>query len=398
MSPGAGDGHQERVLFAQYAHPAAFPPVERAATILHESGWRVRIIGASGTETDPLASESSLDVRLVSRRGTGLRQKARYAWFLLVGASHLLRWRPKWVYASDAFATPLGLLAAMLGFRVVYHEHDAPIDERPSAFARAILAARARLLRLAAVIVTPNADRSAAASAEAGGRAVVTVWNCPLRREIPARQARSEDEPARLVYHGSIGRDRPPLAIVDAMARVSTPLELEVAGYETIGSRGLVDELRRRAADLGVAARVRAYPPMPRAALLERAARCDIGLSFMPTDRPNFNERTMAGASNKAFEYLACGVPLLVSPMPDWQRLFVDRGLAFAADPNDADDLARVLRLAVERRDELARMGELGRELVQREWNYETQFRPVRELMERGALAARSAELTSHAT
>lgn len=377
---------RRRVLFALYAHPAAFPPVERAAQILRESGWRVRVIGAAGLETDALAGRNleGLEVRLVSRAGQGLRQKLQYARFLAVCALHLIRWRPRWVYVSDTFATPFGLLASVAGFRVLYHEHDAPIDEAHSAFVRAILSARRALLRRATVVVTPNASRSAAASREGGGRPVVTAWNCPRLTEIPSRAAaRREHTPLRIVYHGSIGRDRPPFAIVDAIARVGGDAELEIAGYETVGSRGQVAETIRRAEALGIATRVMTSGPMPRAELLERAAAGHLGLAFMPTVDPNFNERTMAGASNKAFEYLACGVPLLVSDLPDWRELFVDRGVAFAADPGDVDGLARVLRHAMEHRAELEAMGERGRRLVSAEWNYEIQFRPVLDAMAR---------------
>ncbi|MFL5563194.1 MAG: glycosyltransferase, partial [Gemmatimonadaceae bacterium] len=129
--------------------------------------------------------------------------------------------------------------------------------------------------------------------------------------------------------------------------------------------------------------------PMPRATLLERAATCDLGLSFMPTTSPNFNEVTMAGASNKAFEYLACGVPILVSDMPDWQRMFVEPGVAFAAAPGDIASLTRILRHAMEHRTELAAMGETGQELIAREWNYETQFGRVLEEIERQSGASK---------
>lgn len=385
-SPAAAPGNRPRVLFALYAHPAAYPPVERAAQLLQAGGCQVRIVGARGLETDALAGSDSarLDIKLVSRAGAGLVQKLRYAWFLVACAIEIVRWRPRWVHVSDSFAAPVGLLAAIAGRRVVFHEHDAPIAEAHSTFVRVILRARHALLRRAAVVVTPNVGRSAALSEAAGGREVITAWNCPRLTELPPlARRRSTGRPLRVVYHGSIGRDRPPLAIVDAMARAGGEAELEVAGYETVGSRGLLDELVRRAARFNLSERVAVSGPMPRAALLERAADCDLGLAFMPTVATNFNERTMAGASNKAFEYLACGVPLLVSDMPDWKELFVDRGVAFASDPGDVETLAARLRHAQDHRTEIAAMGARGRQLVETEWNYETQFRPVADAMQR---------------
>lgn len=379
-----------RVLIVMYAHPSGFPPVERAARILHSDGWAVRIIGARGLETDALgvSSLAGIDVRLVDRGGHGARQKLQYAGFLLRCAYHLLTWRPAWVYTSDLMATPAGLLAAIAGMRVLYHEHDAPTDERPSRFVRALLRARSALLRRAAILVTPNAARSEAMSAEANGRSVITAWNCPLASEVATGARTPPSGALKLAYHGSIVPGRPPIAILDAMARTSGRVELTVAGYETNGTRGFVQQLADRARALGIEDRLTLLPAMPRRALLEIAARSDLGLSFMPGEDGNWNEVRMAGASNKAFEYLASGVPLLVSELPDWKQIFVRAGVAWACDANDVDSLVRVLDQAIGDRATVAAMGERGRQLVLERWNYETQFAPVLRAMNRAVNGA----------
>jgi hypothetical protein len=75
--------------------------------------------------------------------------------------------------------------------------------------------------------------------------------------------------------------------------------------------------------------------------------------------------------------------------MPDWQRMFVDRGVAFAAAPGDAVALTQILRHATGHRAELAAMGDRGQQLIAREWNYETQFAPVLEEIERQSGASK---------
>jgi glycosyltransferase involved in cell wall biosynthesis len=370
---------QSRVLFVQYTHPAGFPPIERAARILQSNGWGVRLIGAGGIGTDALAAEArrTLDVRLASRSGRGVVQKLQYARFLLLCAWHVFAWRPDWVYVSDSFATPIGMLAHLTGLRVVYHEHDRPTDESPSRFVRMILGTRRALLMRAGILITPNEERSVALSSEAEGQPVLTIWNCPSLTEVKAPGKRSANGALKLVYHGSIVPGRPPLALLEAMARAAGPVELHVAGYETLGSRGYVNEILRRANECGVGDRVNVSLALPRDELLERASRCDLGLSLMPTRNVNVNESRMAGASNKAFEYLACGIPLIVSDLNDWRRLFVDGGVAWACDPADVASIVQVLDRALKDREKVIRMGERGRELVLREWNYETQFAPV---------------------
>ena len=55
--------------------------------------------------------------------------------------------------------------------------------------------------------------------------------------------------------------------------------------------------------------------------MLDRVRSADVGLSLLPMrpDDPSIVE--LLGASNKSFEYLACGLVLLVTDLPSWRRL-----------------------------------------------------------------------------
>ena len=94
----------------------------------------------------------------------------------------------------------------------------------------------------------------------------------------------------------------------------------------------------------------------------------------MPMKTDEINMNTMAGASNKAFDYLACGLPLLVSDLPEWRSLYVEPGYGVACDPDNAGSIERALRTFVEDQTAMRAMGERGRQRVEQEWNYETQF------------------------
>ena len=136
------------------------------------------------------------------------------------------------------------------------------------------------------------------------------------------------------------------------------------------------------ATELGVRDRIEFAGTIPlRADLLSLCATCDVGLSLMPSNPPDVNERSMAGASNKAFDYLACGLPLVVSDLPDWRTMFVDEGFAEAVDPASPESLAKALSAyAADPQARLAR-GERGRQRILTEWHYERAFQPVLERM-----------------
>jgi spore maturation protein CgeB len=101
----------------------------------------------------------------------------------------------------------------------------------------------------------------------------------------------------------------------------------------------------------------------------------------MPMSSADPNMGSMAGASNKPFDYLSCGLALVVSDLPEWTEMFVKPGYGLACDPSSPESLARVLGMLASQPETARTMGELGRRRVIEEWNYEHQFRPVMDLL-----------------
>jgi glycosyltransferase involved in cell wall biosynthesis len=203
------------------------------------------------------------------------------------------------------------------------------------------------------------------------------VWNCPRREEIaPPRIAQTRDL-LRVLYHGSIEPDRLPPSTIEALAMLPAGVHLTVIGYETIGHRGYVQELRELACRLGVADRVEFVEALPRHELMLRCRQHDVGLAFMPTTSADVNLAHMTGASNKPFDYLACGLALLVSDLPDWRTMYVAPEYGLACDPATPASIAAALRWFLEYPEERRAMGERGRQRIAAEWNYEQEFQKV---------------------
>jgi spore maturation protein CgeB len=97
----------------------------------------------------------------------------------------------------------------------------------------------------------------------------------------------------------------------------------------------------------------------------------------MPLTTSDVNMRNMTGASNKPFDYMAAGLALLVSNLPDWREMFMVPGLARACDPADPDSIDTTLRWFLDHPEKRRTMAELGRSKIEAEWNYDTAFAPV---------------------
>jgi glycosyltransferase involved in cell wall biosynthesis len=368
-----------RVLYVQYTNPGAYPPLGRGASLLAESGAEVLMLGTRVRDTDALEvrPQKGIEVRLTDQPPEGWRLKAHYGRYAAWVAREAAAWKPDWIYASDLLSAPIALgLAALTRARLVYHEHDAPSADRPNWLIKRYLDARRRLVRDADLVVTPNADRSARVAALAGGREVLTVWNCPRR---PARRPSmgQANDVLRVVYRGSVNPERLPLAAIEAVARAGMPVTLDIAGYETVGSRGYLATVADHAGRLGAGSRVRVLGTISEDELAVICEQCDIGLALMPIASADENMRHMAGASNKVFEYLSCGVTPLVSELPDWRRMFVEPGYSLACTPTDAESIASAFRWAAGHRDAVREMSARGWERLRLDWNYEAQFAPV---------------------
>jgi glycosyltransferase involved in cell wall biosynthesis len=210
-------------------------------------------------------------------------------------------------------------------------------------------------------------------------RPILTVWNCPMRGEIrQPKQIANRRQGLTLFYHGSIVPSRLPLDVIRAMGQLSEKIILRIAGYETIGHQGYVTKLRCTAAEYGLENRLEFLGAIPqRADLLTRCREANVGLALMPLQSKDWNEMTMLGASNKPFDYMSCGLALLVSDLPDWTELYVANGFGRSCDPNDSRSIADALRWFLAHAPETAAMGEEGRKKILAEWNYEKQFAAV---------------------
>ena len=376
-----------RVLYVQYGNPGAYPPLEHSARLLIEAGCEVLVLGTvrPGDRLHFDAGRSSR-LELLPMPPPGWRQKVHYARFLTWVMGWSRRFQPTWFYVSDPLAAPAALaLQRLSAARLIYHEHDSPGDAAASSRAmRAVRAARAALARRADLCLLPNEQRARRFAAETGAAHVLTVWNCPTRHEVVDTRPFSTSGPLRVLYHGSIVPARLPLAAIEALAE--TPdVTLEIAGYGTAGFPAYLTTLQERAQTLGLEDRVTCAGTVPsRDALLAHAAAAHVGLALLPTDTADFNEQHMVGASNKPFDYLACGLALLVGERPEWRATYVDAGCALTCDPGSAASVAAAFRWFGAHRVETQAMGERGRQRILSEWNYERAFSPVLDRMSAG--------------
>ena len=78
--------------------------------------------------------------------------------------------------------------------------------------------------------------------------------------------------------------------------------------------------------------------------------------------------------STKMFEYMACGLPVVCSDFPLWERLVGDADCGVVVDPLDPPAVAAAIEQLWKDPDEARRLGENGRRAVLDRFNWEAEF------------------------
>ena len=77
----------------------------------------------------------------------------------------------------------------------------------------------------------------------------------------------------------------------------------------------------------------------------------------------------------KAFEYMACSLPMVMSDFPYWRNTF--EGAALFVDPQDPQAIADAIQYLLTHPEEARRLGETGRRLVEERYSWERESRKL---------------------
>ncbi|HET8862108.1 MAG TPA: glycosyltransferase family 4 protein [Solirubrobacterales bacterium] len=130
---------------------------------------------------------------------------------------------------------------------------------------------------------------------------------------------------------------------------------------------GYADRLRSTARGQGLEKRVHMLPPVSPETLLSYTAQADVGVSLLEASCENHR----LALPNKLFEYLAAGLPVVVSDLPETGKLVRERGVGWCADPSDPEAVATALRSALAQRGEEGLRERVARAAAELSWERE---------------------------
>lgn len=367
-------------LFVQYTNPGGYPPLIHIARILSGNDWLVFFAGVSSlgdSRNMHFPTLCNVWVHLWKPTKSSALRKLHFLAFNFWIVCLVLYRRPRIIYCSDLWSCPVGFALSLCRFKVIYHEHDAPLGFN-SLWLKTIAWFRSKLVQKC-ITVTPTEGRSEILR-QIGAKSNFVVPNYPSIEECndfsPEETVSTE---LRLVYQGSIVPMRPPATLIQALAdkRIVGKVRLAILGYETVGSKGYIKELIELAHTLGVSSMVSFHPAISRPEMLRWGSQFDVGVALMPFRSLDKNYLSMVGASNKPYDYLLQGLAVIVNDEPDWKRAFFDEGVGVVVDPTCPRKIAEQLNQLILNPEHVRSMRNVGRRKILDKWHYEKAFQAV---------------------
>lgn len=272
-------------------------------------------------------------------------------------------------HLHDADLLPVGFLLKARGRTVVYDAHeDTPRQmlyqhwlprplRRPVGLGYRLLERAAARVFDALVVAEPVIAEGFR------DRDVTLVHNFPLLEEFAGEgEVPYAQRPPHVVYVGAITKVRGIVEVVEAVGRLP----------EALGARLLVGGTFYPAS---LQAEVEALPGWRWARYLGWLARPDVRqilhgarvgvVTFHPT------ERYLGNYPTKLFEYMAAGLPVVVSDFPQLRPFVEESACGLLVDPLDPAAIAEAVRWLLEHPAEAEAMGRRGREAVEARYNWE---------------------------
>ena len=273
----------------------------------------------------------------------------------------------------DPELIPVGLVLKFFGKKVIYDVHeDYPKQILSSQKWAGNVYVRKFIAFITNIIERSGAfgfDSIAAATPDIAKKfnpsKTILIRNFPILELIDKVQPVDckTDKPI-VIYAGVLTRIRGIKEIIQAMELVKDKAELWLLGkWES-------EEFRKECQDLEGWKHTKYLGLFPLNQVYEYIKGADIGISTLYPI-----ENYVTSLPIKAFEYMACSLPMVMSNFPDWQENFGE--YALFANPYSPEDIAEKVLYLLNNPDKAKQLGDRGRDLAEEEYNWEAEGRKL---------------------
>ncbi|MBW4476369.1 MAG: glycosyltransferase [Tolypothrix brevis GSE-NOS-MK-07-07A] len=366
-----------------YANPDHYPPTINAVHLLAEH-FDVVLIGRN---QDPPHWEYPANVR-VHRLGkyTSVRERERksattklweYINFVIKARSLLND--VSLIYAYDPFGYTAAYICQLMQSRsisLIYHNHDLSEQLFPlSSLSGWVHRGEIKWVHKANIVVFPSQERALLFKrlTNFNGQLMI-VPNFPRKsyfRENPNfKNILSERfQQPQILLQGTISIQNSLLELIGSLSYLDNLIELKLIGPLQEKDKHLMQDLANCNV---VSERVKYFMPVPYNELTQHTWLATIGVCLYK--KIDINHQTMATASNKIYEYAACGLPVIVSDQPNYREHLSSEIWVRFADPDNPKSIASAVQDILSDFGEYQAMCLAARRAFEEKYNYESAF------------------------
>jgi len=202
-------------------------------------------------------------------------------------------------------------------------------------------------------------------------RKSVTVANYPILSLIDSVPPADEEHPQEpvLIYVGGLRDVRGICELMQAFELLPQPAQLWLAGP------WVSESFRKKCEEMAVWERVRYLGFLSPVEVYSYLKLADVGLvTLLP------QENYLTNLPVKAFEYMACSLPMIMSDFPYWREVFA--GTACFVDSRSPEAIAEAISSLLEQPQKAAELGWTGRKLVEDKFSWEQEEKKLLALYE----------------
>lgn len=311
--------------------------------------WKLRKNDRPNTTLDKPANGKQRHTTSISpKQLSGVRQVLRIfarAWTHFGLFWRMVKLRPDIIHAHDVNTLPTAWLAAKAcRAKIIYDAHEISTSREGYANFRVLVALieRALMPRASGTITTTDTRAKFFSRAYRIPRPLV-LQNRP-RLQHPQKSIRIRDELKLnepwpiVIYQGGVQQGRG----LERLAKIAA--DVPNAYFVFIGGGRLDQALRDIVTNLGIQDRVHFIPTVSLNELPSYTASADIGVQ--PIENTCFNHYTTD--SNKLFEYIQAGLPIIASDLPEIRTLVNQHNLGILVPPGNSHALTTSLQTMVD--------------------------------------------------
>ena len=356
-----------------------------------EAGYRVTLVATYDTDVEI----DGVELKAIPKPRGRFSRMTRNAF---------LAFREAWKQSADLYVIhdaellPWARLMTLLGKTVIYDMHEnVPKDILSKSWIPSVL--RRPLSSTMRVVERLLIGRMPVIFAESSyaddyawvKQAVIARNFAKLSSFQNSAEATGSPSGPAVAYVGAVSRDRGSLVTLAALSELKRR-GISV-GWHCVGPISPPDhqvELESVACESELT-NVSFYGYLPRAEAIEKIETCAIGLAVLRPE-PNF----VASFPTKMFEYMALGMPVVVSDFPLYRQVVKECECGVCVDPTDSVQLADAIQRLLEQPEFARECGQRGREAVQEIYNWDAEFQKLNRFFEQLLLPDRNRSTESN--